>query len=201
MPETVAPAHPRGQRTIAEQGTILGQPTIVQNLKPSFPDVPMELDSAFYISPSCEQECYEEVLTPGQIIRIWAPQKMGKTSLLYRILNFAEQEGYHTISLDLKHDLERSQLSHLGDFFGWFGETIAKKLELSIDTKPTTKTGCTDFLQSQILEKVDAPLVIALDQAEVLFEYPEMAQEFFPLLRAWHNKHTDPGSIGEKYGL
>jgi hypothetical protein len=135
-------------------------------------------------------------LEPGQIIRIRAPQKMGKTSLLYRILNLAKQKGLVTVSLNLKFGIERSDLARLEDFLPWFCRSVAQRLGQPFDSVPKTPEGCTEFLQNQILMKIEMPLVIALDRAEVLFEHPEIAESFFPLLRSWREMSVEP-DIGE----
>jgi hypothetical protein len=45
----------------------------------------------------------------------------------------------------------------------------------------------------KILEKLDKPLVLAIDEADKLFDYAEVSDEFFGLIRAWHEKSkSDP---------
>jgi hypothetical protein len=182
-------------------------PPVDSALIPDIPGRPMALQSPFYIQPTFESRCCEEVLVPGQLIRIRAPQTTGKTSLLYRILNHAEQANYHTIALNLRYDLDASDLTSLATFLAWFCDEIAQRLQLFLETaltiKPTTKQECTRCLQTQILPKLNQPLVLALDEAEVLFEYPEIAREFFALLRGWHEHAKTPGleAIWEKLRL
>ncbi|HEY9736654.1 MAG TPA: AAA-like domain-containing protein, partial [Trichocoleus sp.] len=57
------------------------------------PDVPggqVPLGSTFYVERSTvETTCYKTVLQPGGLIRIKAPRRMGKTSLMSRILEAA----------------------------------------------------------------------------------------------------------------
>jgi hypothetical protein len=38
------------------------------------------------------------------------------------------------------------------------------------------------------LEAIDSPLVLALDEVDSVFQYREIAQDFFPLLRTWHEE-------------
>lgn len=170
---------------------------------PDIPGRPMALQSSFYIQPAFESRCCEEVLVPGQLIRIRAPQTTGKTSLLYRILNHAQQRNYHTIALNLRYDLDASDLISLATFLSWFCDAIAQRLDLSLEATPTTKQGCTRCLQTHILPRLDQPLVLALDEAEVLFEYPTIAREFFALLRGWHEYAKTPGleAVWEKLRL
>jgi DNA-binding CsgD family transcriptional regulator len=162
-------------------------------LKPDIPGRPMGLKSDFYIQPSFEERCCEEVLVPGQLIRIRAPQTTGKTSLLYRILDHAREQGYQTVACNLRADLERSDVESLSSFLLWFCRTIAQSLNLPLENLPETISGCKSYLQNQILRKLSEPLVVALDETEVLFEYPEIAKDFFALLRVWHEFAKNPG--------
>jgi hypothetical protein len=170
---------------------------------PDIPGRPMKLDSPFYLQPSLADRCYEEVLRPGQLIRIRAPQMFGKTSLLYRILDTAQKEGYRTISLNLRYDLDAGAMESLATFLMWLCQEILTYLELPIENLPTTKAACNNYFQKQILPSMDVPLVIALDEVEVLFEYPTIAREFFAMLRGWHEKAKSPGigAVWEKLRL
>lgn len=172
-------------------------------VRPDIPGRPMPLGSPFYVQPTFEARCCEEVLVPGQLIRIRAPQTTGKTSLLNRILHHAETEGYPTLRLNLHYDLDETDLTNLATFLQWFCRNIAEKLNLPVDALPSTKQGCSNYFKTQVLPQIDLPFVIALDEAEALFEYPALAREFFGLLRGWHEKAKEPivGAIWEKLRL
>ncbi|NJM49306.1 MAG: hypothetical protein HC860_26590 [Alkalinema sp. RU_4_3] len=174
------------------QAQLKSSPAVV----PDLPGRPIALESPFYLQPDLADLCYEEVLRPGRLIRIRAPQMFGKTSLLYRILSVAQKKGYRTISLNLRDDMDTAAKESLGTFLTWFCQVIMTHLKLPIATLPKDKTGCTDYFEDKILPEIDGPLVIALDDVEVLFDYPDIAQEFFAMLRGWHEKSKDPG-VGE----
>lgn len=170
---------------------------------PEIPGRPMKPDSPFYVQPKVAARCCEEVLVPGQLIRIRAPQMTGKTSLLYQMLNQARQQRYRTIALNLRYDVDSADLENLATFLFWFCRAIALRLGLPTAALPTTKLDCTAYLQDQILVNLEAPLVIALDEVEVLFDHPAIAQDFFSLLRGWHESAKEPGleMIWEKLRL
>lgn len=66
-----------------------------------FPSGPVPLNSVFYIErPPIEELAYQEICNPGGVIRIQAPRKMGKSSLILRIIAHAAAKGYQTVSLD-----------------------------------------------------------------------------------------------------
>jgi hypothetical protein len=72
--------------------------SINPQLLPELPEGQVPLDSPFYIHRNnLEQTCYQEILRGGSLIRINAARKMGKTSLITRIINYAQQQQYHTL--------------------------------------------------------------------------------------------------------
>ena len=65
-------------------------------MKLEYPDGYVPLDSSFYIEQDGIESVYETLLKPGSLIRIKAPKLMGKTSLLTRLLNYAEKQNYQS---------------------------------------------------------------------------------------------------------
>ena len=73
------------------------------NSLPSYPSGSIPIDSLYYLKRSPVQEqAYAEIKKPGALIRIKAPQEMGKTSLLLRIVDYASRQGYRTVNLNLQ---------------------------------------------------------------------------------------------------
>ncbi|MEH1951992.1 MAG: AAA-like domain-containing protein [Nostoc sp.] len=156
------------------------------------PDGQVPLNSPFYIErPEVEIECYKFILQPGALIRIKAPQKMGKTSLMSRILDHSQKKGYRTVSLNL---WSKENLTDLSNFLQAFCAILSDELGLEeqIDKywkgRLSSQVNCTNYLKDYLLKNIDVPLVLGLDDIDKIFPYPEIAQEFFALLRAWHEK-------------
>lgn len=161
---------------------------------PEFPSGAVPLESPFYMARSpIEQRVCEEIDKPGALIRIRAPKQWGKTSLLIRMLAYAEAQGYQTVQLNLQQ-VDPLALENLDRFLRWFCANIAQHLKLAPlledywDEDLGSKVSCTTYLRNYILKQVETPLVIALDEAHYLFEYLEIAQNFLPLLRFWHEE-------------
>ncbi len=161
---------------------------------PEFPGGPRPLTCPYYVEfPSVTADCYQEITKPGALIRIKAPEKCGKSSLMLRILAHAELQGYQTVRLNLQQ-VEGEALNNLDRFLRWFCANITQQLELEPklddywDADLGSKISCTSYLQGYVLAQLDNPLVVALDEVHRLFEYPEIAQEFLPLLRLWHEE-------------
>jgi hypothetical protein len=177
-----------------------GSQAAVQPRKSSpleLPEGPVSLDSPFYIErPPIEGQCYAEIAKPGALIRIRAPSRKGKTSLKNRILAHAATLGYRTVRLNFEQ-ADEAVLGNLNQFLRWFCANVSRqlglepKLEVYWDEDFGSKVSCTVYFQSYILEQIDSPLVLALDEVDRLFEYPTLAHNFLPLLRSWYEEAKD----------
>lgn len=141
--------------------------------------------------PPTEQRCFDAIVLPGSLIRIKAPQKMGKTWLLNRILNYAEQQDYYTVPINLMR-IEEAVLQDLDRFLKFFSSRVSRRLQLDRqieqywDAGLGSNTSCTEYFEEYILANCDRPILLALDNADRLFPYGEVAANFFSLLRAWY---------------
>ena len=67
------------------------------------PEGQVPLNSQFYLERSpIEEECYKAILQPGALIRLKAPRRMGKSSLLARIIEHGSQNNCATVSLSFQ---------------------------------------------------------------------------------------------------
>lgn len=159
-----------------------------------FPEGPVALDSLFYVErPPIESDCYREILKPGALIRIRGPKQMGKTSLLNRIMAYAAQQNYQTVRMNLRK-AEKTVFTNLNKFLRWLCLNVSRQLHLEPnldhywDEEIGSKVSCTGYFQSRLLEQLETNLVINLDEVDVVFSYPEIAEDFLALLREWHEE-------------
>jgi hypothetical protein len=161
-----------------------------------FPGGQMEVDSPFYVErPPIEQRCYEEITRPGALIRIKAPRQMGKSSLLARILNRAEQQGDITIYLSLQAATIRC-FRDAETFLKWFCASLARALHLAPNLDEYWELAdvmggnlcCQDYFERYLLPKIDRPITLGLDEVDKVFEYPDISPDFFGLLRVLHEE-------------
>jgi hypothetical protein len=121
---------------------------------------------------------------------------MGKTSLKNRILAYANNLNYHTVTINFKQ-ADETILQDLDKFLRWFCANIAHQLGLKSmlndywDEDIGSKVSCTIYFQQHILTPLTQPLVIGLDEINILWEYPKIAQNFLPLLRSWYEEAKD----------
>ncbi|WP_413255311.1 AAA-like domain-containing protein [Floridanema fluviatile] len=158
----------------------------------------LPLDSTFYLErPPVESRCYEEVMRSGALIRIKAPSQMGKTSLMVRILAHAKQQAadvpVNIVALSLQR-ADKAIFTDLDRFLRWFCTVIARKLQVldHVDEYWSdtfgSKGNCTAYFEDCILPEINGILVLALDQVDEVFLHPEIADDFFTLLRSWYEE-------------
>lgn len=159
-----------------------------------FPSGPLPLDSNLYIPrPPVEELSYFEITRPGALVRVKASQKMGKNSLLLRILAYAESQAYQSVYIDM-HKAETEVFSSLDRFLRWLCINVSWQLNLKPmlrdywDEEIGSKISCSIYFQEYILQRIDTPLVLAINEMNLIFECPGIAHEFLPLLRSWHEE-------------
>lgn len=164
-----------------------------QDTLPPYPSGSVPLNSPFYLRRSVESQIERELEKPGALVRIKAPREMGKTSLMLRNIDYVKCLDYQTVSLNLEQ-VESSILSDLNLFLRWLCANISRQLrrkpqlEEYWDEDLGSTISCTLYLQDYILESLDTPLVLALDEVNQIFEHPSVAKDFLPLLRSWYEE-------------
>ena len=159
-----------------------------------FPGGIVPIDSPFYIDrPPIEKLANSQILKPGSVVRIQAPRKMGKSSLLLRMISFAQKQNYRTVTINFM-EAEEAILANLNQLLRWFCANIARQLKLKPmideywDEDMGSKVSCSIYFQSYLLQKIQSPLLLTLNEVNRVFEYPSVAKDFLPLLRAWHEQ-------------
>jgi hypothetical protein len=165
-----------------------------------FPGSSLAVDSPIYIErPEIEVLAHKAIFNPGALLRIKSPEKWGKTSFVYRILDHARSHHYQTIRLNIQQ-AEVSILSDLDRFLRWLCANVAVQLNLEPrlddywDDDLGSKICCTTYFQQFILPQVETALVLALDEIHHIFEFPLVAQDFLSMLRVWHEEGKNSSS-------
>lgn len=156
---------------------------------------PVNSDSPLYIERApIEADCFQEILKPGALIRIKAPEKMGKTSLLRKILLYAEENGSRTVYLNFR-EAEGAVFSGLDKFLRWFSANVSRELGIQpmlddywAEDLYGSMISCKTYFQEYLLQNIEGSLTLGLDNVDRVFEYLEIAQDFLPMLRSWHEE-------------
>ena len=162
----------------------------------TYPECSEVLDSPFYIQrDDIDNRCQNLIDREGCLIRIKAPKQMGKTSLINRLFDHAEQEGNYIVYYDFSF-IDVNTLNNIDSFFYSLSSFIAeelsdltnKKFNLEAWNKNNSlTTECTKYLKRSLLE-IERPLVLIFDETDRIFQYESVYQSFAPMLRYWHNK-------------
>ena len=154
------------------------------------PSESVPLGSPFYVQrPPFEPDCYGALQQRGALVRIKAPRQMGKTSLMNRIL--AHSQDCRSVVINFQQ-ADQAILGDLDRLLRWFCANLMSQLKLkpSLDdfwsSDLGSKMSCTLCVEELVLAELDGPVAIALEEASELFEYPGVAQDFFAMLRTWH---------------
>ena len=172
-----------------------------------FPDNPEPVK--FYVERDCEDKCYDKILEKGALIRIKAPQKMGKTLLVNKILDRASQEGYKTALISF----EEADSEILGDYrklLQWLCVTLGDLLELENKLGEHwadylgIHSNVTQYLEEYLFKDFSQPFVLVLEKVDLVFEQATFNVDFCRLLRGWNDaaKRSDRrGAIWQKIRL
>ncbi len=155
------------------------------------------LDSTFYVVRNTDDEFRTAISRQDSIILIKGARQMGKTSLLARGLHQARQGGATVVPTDFQK-LNSNQLESAQSLFLALGEWIADQLDLDVypdavwNERRGPSVNFERYLRREVLNKIEKPLVWAMDEVDRLFER-DYASEVFGLFRSWHNERSlDP---------
>lgn len=145
--------------------------------------------------PLLESLAIETLQEPGSLVRVKAPKFMGKTALAHRVLSVLEEQGDRTVLLSFELADRQTHLTQLNRFLRWFCLNIGRELGLpnALDEYwdeegMGAKVSCTTYFEEYLLEEIEGSLVLCLDDLDLLFPHPEIYEDFFGLLRSWHEK-------------
>lgn len=167
-----------------------------QPLQGAIDAAPSQLSRDLYIERSpIESICFTTLLQPGSLIRIKAPRLMGKTMLMNRVLAQVEKEGFRAVNLSLELADRRTHLTNLDKFLRWLCFNLSRELGLPNQLEHYwdeegmgSKVSCTTYIEEYLLGQDSRPLVLCLDDVDLLFPHPEVYEDFFGLLRSWYEK-------------
>jgi hypothetical protein len=182
-----------------EKKSASGQISLTQNISAN-QSPPKEVDKfsppdSYVERPIIESRCYDTLLLPGSLLRIKALRQMGKTSLINRVLAKLENQGYRTANLSLYLADKSTHFTNLDKFLRWFCNRVSRELQLPNqlddywdEEDAGSKGNCTTYFEEYLLPEADSPLVLCLDDVDLIFPHPEIYQDFFDLLRFWHER-------------
>ncbi len=158
------------------------------------PEGTMAIDSRFYVERATDRQAIEYMRQAGVTLTIKGPRQVGKSSLLMRAIDAAVAAGKRVAFLDFQF-FDRAALASPDRFFRQFCAWLSDTLDLDDRTDEfwSAQLGnsqrCTRYVERYLLKEIDAPLVLAMDEVESMFE-ADFRSDFFSMLRGWHNSRA-----------
>lgn len=151
--------------------------------------------SPFYIERHADIQLHQQLAIQGTTTTIQAGRQTGKTSLLTHAINAYQQEHTKIIYLDF-HLVDETSRENLTNFLRFLSEAIAEQIDLELDvvdrywqTARNPAQTFNRFLQKEMLQRINHPILLAIDEADVLLG-TEFQKHFFALLRAWDSRRA-----------
>jgi len=161
------------------------------------PEGAVRLRSRLYVQRENEPLWLDTVIGSGETIRVKGAHQMGKSSLLARMHGRSVEHGQFAFYLDFQRLDERAFLS-LDSLLYSVAVLMARRLrtlnlpDLCWSSPLGSKDKLSDFVLAELLEKVQPPIVLLLDDVDRVFNY-DYRDDFFSLIRAWHNERALEG--------
>ena len=151
--------------------------------------------SPFYIERLADSQLQHQLVGEGTTTTIQAGRQTGKTSLLTHAINAYQGEKGKIIYLDF-HLVDEVSGENLTSFLRFLSEAIAEQLDLEWDVvdrywqmaRNPAQT-FNRFLQKEMLQRFEHPVLLAIDEADLLLG-AEYQKHFFALLRAWDSRRA-----------
>jgi hypothetical protein len=183
-------------RLLAELARALEQPP-AEPVGGSPPTGVLPLHSPVYVERPADGEMQAAIRRQDSVIRVRGARQVGKTSLLARGIEQARAPGTRVVVTDFQQ-LNASDLESVEALFRTLAEWLADELQLDIPVEqfftarrnPSRRFN--QFICQEVLGRINAPLVWAMDEVDRLFPCP-FRSEVFGLFRSWHNaRATEP---------
>jgi hypothetical protein len=151
--------------------------------------------SPFYVERHADDQLRHQLAGQGTTTTIQAGRQTGKTSLLTHAINAYQGGEGRIIYLDF-HLADEASTENLTSFLRFLSEAIAEQLDLEWDVVDKYWQAARNpaqtfnrFLQQEILRRSEQPVLLAIDEADVLLG-AEYQKHFFALLRAWDSRRA-----------
>lgn len=155
----------------------------------------MRPESPFYIERLADSQLRRQLEGQGTTTTIQAGRQTGKTSLLIHAIHASRNEHRKNIYLDFQL-VDEASLVDLASFLRFLSEAIAEQLDLEWEVVDGYWQAARNpaqtfnrFLQREVLLRYEYPILLAIDEADLLLD-AEYKKHFFALLRAWDSRRA-----------
>ena len=156
----------------------------------------LDVDDPWYVPRQTDAMALDHIRQPGQTLTIKGPRQMGKSSLLMRTVKAGMDAGKKVALLDFQLVGEDSK-ADADLFFRRFSSWVAEQLNVPDTVEKfwnsayASPQNCTRYMEQHVLEPLGGPCIFAIDETDAIFQ-TSFSQDFFSMLRSWHNRRADP---------
>jgi len=156
----------------------------------------LDVEDERYVRRKSDGVASQLISQQGVTLVIKGSRQMGKSSLLVRTLSAAIDLGKRCALIDFQM-MGQETLRNGSAFFRRFAESVADQMELRHNLSEFWDDGLSDsqnltrYVEKHILQPLDTSFVLAIDEADILFQ-ADFLYDFFGMLRSWHNARANP---------
>jgi hypothetical protein len=158
------------------------------------PEGVMDADSPFYVVRNVDDIALKLIRQIGGCtFFLKAPGQMGRSTLLSRIIAEAEEPTKIVAHLDFQLFGTQAASIEYDAFFKQFCSLLTETLTIENqvnkhwqESGTNSMISCTSYLTRHVLPKLDAPLVLAMDEVDNIYD-GSYRSDFFTMLRNWSN--------------
>lgn len=170
--------------------TLAGQPRPRPSVDPGAllrPTGTLRPDDPFYITRPSDATVVRLAAHRGDTLVIKGARQVGKSSLLVRYLTACKDSGKQAAYLDFQ-GMSEAQLADYPGFLQRVVAALLRPFNLPSDPLPPIESGldATDIIKTRLLDRIEAPVVLAFEEVDRLLGRP-WQNDFFGMLRSWHN--------------
>jgi hypothetical protein len=178
------------------------QPTPQPRLDPQHLIVPgktLEVGSRFYIARHTDEAVFRVLSNPLAMVTVLGARQTGKTSLILRVYADINRLGnqIRPILIDFQN-ISYKEFESVSLIWRAIAEEIARQLQLpgwstsDWELDLSHDINFSNFLDHFVFEESESPLLMCLDNVDILFHWP-IKSDFFASMRAFYNRAvTDP---------
>jgi DNA-binding winged helix-turn-helix (wHTH) protein len=159
-------------------------------------------DSPFYIKRETDDELYAAVARRDTLVLVKGSRQVGKSSLLAYGIKYARELGRTIVVTDFQ-SLNSEAFASIDRLFYALAERIAYQLELNFPP-PAWKSSFSpnmnfeNYMRTEVLPRAKQDLFWCMDEVDRL-SVRAYKNDFFGLLRSWHNFRWAPFTIALAY--
>ncbi len=164
----------------------------------SAPGGTMPAGDTHYVERGVDRVVHDAAKRPETLV-VKGPRQFGKSSLLARYIARCRAHGKAVAAIDFSM-FEEGIISDYGRFLTRLASQLAHRLKVAPIGDLRYQSEFLVYVETQLLPAVTSEIVIVFDETDRILRQT-YAQDFFSMVRMWHNDRADPMLDWHRLGL